>query len=67
MLIYPVAEAGGSGRGRGLKGSEGGDRKSLDGRKKIPMSRKALEWGGAGADRPGHLVAVGLEGRGRRV
>ena len=53
--------------GGGLKGSRGGDRKSLDGRKKFRMSREALEWGGAGADGPGHLVRVGLEGRGRRV
>ena len=55
------------GRGRGLKGSRGGDRKSLDGRKKFRMSREALEWGGALADGHQHLVAVGLEGRGRRV
>ena len=67
MLSYPGGEGGGSGRGRGLKGSRGGDRKSLDGRKKFRMSREALEGGGAGADGPGHLVAVGLEGRGRRV
>ena len=34
---------------------------------KLPKSREALESGGAGADGPGHLVAVGPEGRGRRV
>ena len=67
MLIYPEGEGGGSGRGRGLKGSRGGDRRSLDGRKKFQMSREALEWGVAGADGPGHLVAVGLEGRRRHV
>ena len=67
MLGYPGGEVGGSGRGRGLKGSRGGDRKSLDGRKKFWMSREALEWGSTEADGPGHLVAVGLEGRGRRV
>ena len=52
MLSYPGGEGGGSGRCRGLKGSRGGDRKSLDGRKKFRMSREALEWGGAGADGP---------------
>ena len=62
-----MGEGGGSERGGGLKGSRGGDRRSLDGRKKFRMSREALEWGRAGADGPGHLVAVGLEGRGRRV
>ena len=67
MLSYPGGEGGGSGRGRGLKGSRGGDRKSLDGQKKFRMSREALKWGGGGADGPGHLVAVGPEGRGRRV
>ena len=67
MLSYPGGEGGGSGRGRGLKGSGGGDRNSLEGRKKFWISREALEWAGAGADGPGHLVAVGLEGRGRRV
>ena len=40
---------------------------SLDRRKKFRMSCEAMEWGGGGADGPGHLVAVGLEGRGRRV
>ena len=39
----------------------------MDGQKEFRMSREALEWRGAGADGPGHLVAVGLEGRGRRV
>ena len=67
MLTYPVGEGGGSGRGRGLKRSRGGDTKSLDWRKKFRMSQEALEWRGAGADGPGHLVAVGLEGRGGRV
>ena len=67
MLSYPEGEGGGLGRGRGLNGSRGGDRKSLDGRRKFQMSREAPEWGGAGADGPGHVVAVGLEGRGRRV
>ena len=67
MLSYPEGEEGGSGRGRGLKGSRGGDRKSLHGRREFRMTREALEWGGAGADGLGHLVEVGLEGRGRRV
>ena len=67
MLSYPGGEGGGSGTGRGLKGSRGGGRKLLNGRKKFRMSREALQWGGAGADGPGHLVAVGIEGRGRRV
>ena len=62
-----MGKGGGSGRGGGLKGSRGGDRSSLDGRKKFRMSREALEWGGAGADGPGRLARVGLEGRGRRV
>ena len=46
MLSYPGGDGRGSGRGRGLKGSKEGDRKSLDGRKKFQMSREALEWGG---------------------
>ena len=62
-----MGKGAGSGRGGGLKGSRGGDRKSLDGWKKFRMSREALVWGGAGAVGPGHLVRVGLEGRGRRV
>ena len=63
----PWGGGGGFRKGQRAEGVEGGDKKSLDGRKKLLMSREALEREWAGADGPGHLVPVGLEGRGRRV
>ena len=63
----PCGGGGGFRKGERAEGVERRRQKVSEWVKKFQMSREALELGGAGADGPGHLVAVGLEGRGRRV
>ena len=63
----PCGGGGGFRKGQRAEGVERRKQKVAGWAEKFRMSREALEWGAAGADGPGHLVAVGLEGSGRRV